>query len=57
MPILNVDQAQNVVVLKRSMRPGFAGVDNPLYTLPNTQMLFGDARESVVKLVAAVKAL
>jgi proton-translocating NAD(P)+ transhydrogenase subunit beta len=57
MPILDVDQAQNVVVLKRSMRPGFAGVDNPLYTLPNTQMLFGDARESVVKLVAAVKAL
>jgi proton-translocating NAD(P)+ transhydrogenase subunit beta len=57
MPILNVDQAQNVIVLKRSMRPGFAGVDNPLYTLPNTQMLFGDARESVVKLVAAVKAL
>jgi proton-translocating NAD(P)+ transhydrogenase subunit beta len=57
MPILDVDRAQNVVVLKRSMRPGFAGVDNPLYTLPNTQMLFGDARESVVKLVAAVKAL
>jgi proton-translocating NAD(P)+ transhydrogenase subunit beta len=57
MPILDVDQAQNVVVLKRSMRPGFAGVDNPLYTLPNTQMLFGDARESVVNLVAAVKAL
>jgi proton-translocating NAD(P)+ transhydrogenase subunit beta len=57
MPILAVDEAQNVVVLKRSMRPGFAGVDNPLYTLPNTQMLFGDARESVVKLVAAVKAL
>jgi len=57
MPILNVDEAQNVVVLKRSMRPGFAGVDNPLYTLPNTQMLFGDARESVVKLAAAVKAL
>jgi NAD(P) transhydrogenase subunit beta len=57
MPILDVDQAQNVVVLKRSMRPGFAGVDNPLYTLPNTQMLFGDARESVVKLVAAAKAL
>ncbi len=57
MPILDVDKAQNVVVLKRSMRPGFAGVDNPLYTLPNTQMLFGDARESVVKLVSAVKAL
>ena len=46
-----------MVVLKRSMRPGFAGVDNPLYTEPNTQMLFGDARESVVKLVQAVKAL
>jgi NAD(P) transhydrogenase subunit beta len=57
MPILDVDKAQTVVVLKRSMRPGFAGVDNPLYTLPNTEMLFGDARESVVKLVAAVKAL
>jgi NAD(P) transhydrogenase subunit beta len=57
MPILDVDEAQNVVVLKRSMRPGFAGVDNPLYTEPQTQMLFGDARESVVKLVAAVKAL
>ncbi len=57
MPILDVDRAQTVVVLKRSMRPGFAGVDNPLYTLPNTQMLFGDARESVVKLAAAVKAL
>jgi NAD(P) transhydrogenase subunit beta len=57
MPILDVDKAQTVVVLKRSMRPGFAGVDNPLYTLPNTQMLFGDARESVVKLAAAVKAL
>src|SRR5437870_7576391 len=57
MPILDVDKAQNVIVLKRSMRPGFAGVDNPLYTLPNTQMLFGDARESVVKLVQAVKSL
>ena len=57
MPILNVDKAHNVVVLKRSMRPGFAGVDNPLYTEPNTQMLFGDARESVVKLVQAVKSL
>jgi NAD(P) transhydrogenase subunit beta len=57
MPILDVDKAQNVIVLKRSMRPGFAGVDNPLYTEPNTQMLFGDARESVVKLVQAVKGL
>jgi NAD(P) transhydrogenase subunit beta len=57
MPILDVDKAQNVVVLKRSMNPGFAGVDNPLYTEPQTAMLFGDARESVVKLVQAVKDL
>ena len=57
MPILDVDKAHNVVVLKRSMRPGFAGVDNPLYTEPQTQMLVGDARESVVKLVQAVKNL
>jgi H+-translocating NAD(P) transhydrogenase subunit beta len=57
MPILDVDKAQNAVVLKRSMRPGFAGVDNPLYIQPNTQMLFGDARESVVKLVQALKSL
>ena len=57
MPILDVDKASNVVVLKRSMRPGFAGVDNPLYTEPQTQMLFGDARESVVKLAQAVKNL
>ena len=55
MPILNVDQAQQVVVLKRSMRPGFAGIDNELYTEPGTSMLFGDAKESVQKLVQAVK--
>jgi NAD(P) transhydrogenase subunit beta len=57
MPILNVDQSQAVVVLKRSMSPGFAGIDNPLFTEPNTMMLFGDAKESVAKLTAAVKAL
>ncbi len=57
MPILNVDQSQAVVVLKRSMNPGFAGVDNPLFVEPNTMMLFGDARDSVAKLTAAVKAL
>jgi len=55
MPILNVDQAQQVVVLKRSMRPGFAGIDNELYTEAGTSMLFGDAKESVQKLVQAVK--
>ena len=56
MPILNVDQAANVVVLKRSMNPGFAGIDNDLFYLPNTAMLFGDAKASVERLVAAVKA-
>ena len=56
MPILNVDQAANVVVLKRSMSPGFAGIDNDLFYRPNTAMLFGDAKTSVERLVAAVKA-
>jgi NAD(P) transhydrogenase subunit beta len=52
-----VDQAANVVVLKRSMNPGFAGIENELYYNPKTLMLFGDARESVVHLVAALKEL
>ena len=57
MPILNVDDSQTVVVLKRSMRPGFAGIDNPLFVNPKTVMLFGDAKESVEKLIADVKPL
>src|SRR5437773_4055282 len=57
MPILNVDQSQQVVVLKRSMNPGFAVVENPLFLNPKTVMLFGDAKESVEKLTAAVKGL
>jgi NAD(P) transhydrogenase subunit beta len=57
MPILNVDQSQQVVVLKRSMNPGFAGIDNPLFLNPKTVMLFGDAKESVEKLAASVKAV
>jgi H+-translocating NAD(P) transhydrogenase subunit beta len=56
MPILNADQARNVVFLKRSMRPGFAGIDNDLFYDSRTIMLFGDAKESLTKLVAAVKA-
>jgi NAD(P) transhydrogenase subunit beta len=55
MPILNADQARNVVFLKRSMRPGFAGIDNELFYDPRTIMLFGDAKESLARLVAAVK--
>ena len=57
MPILNVDESKAVIVLKRSMNPGFAGVDNPLFVEPNTMMLFGDAKDSVAKLTAAVKTL
>jgi NAD(P) transhydrogenase subunit beta len=57
MPILDVDKAASIVVLKRSMRPGFAGIDNALYLDPNTTMLFGDAKDSVLKLIAAVKAV
>jgi NAD(P) transhydrogenase subunit beta len=56
MPIINVDQAANVVFLKRSMRPGFAGIDNELLYDPKTTMLFGDAKESLAKLITAVVA-
>ena len=57
MPILNVDKAANVVVLKRSMNSGFAGIDNPLFDDPKTVMLFGDAKKSIDSVVAGVKAL
>jgi NAD(P) transhydrogenase subunit beta len=57
MPILNVDEATNVVFMKRSLRPGFAGIDNALLYHPKTTLLFGDAKDSLTKLVAAVKAL
>ena len=56
MPILNADQAKNIVFMKRSMRPGFAGIDNELMFDPKTMMFFGDAKESLTKLVQAVKA-
>jgi NAD(P) transhydrogenase subunit beta len=56
MPILNADQATHVVFMKRSMRPGFSGVDNLLLYDPRTVLLFGDAKDSLTKLVAAVKA-
>jgi NAD(P) transhydrogenase subunit beta len=57
MPILNVDDAQTVVVLKRSMNPGFAGIENPLFNNPKTVMLFGDAKASIDQLIADVKPL
>ncbi len=55
MPILEVDKARTVFVLKRSLNPGFAGVDNPLFYRDNTLMIFGDAKDTITKLVQAVK--
>jgi NAD(P) transhydrogenase subunit beta len=57
MPILDVDESKSVIVLKRSMRPGFAGVDNELYYNPKTSMLFGDAKSSVSEITEELKAL
>ena len=57
MPILDVDQARQVVFMKRSMRPGFAGIENELLFDPRTTLLFGDAKDSMGKLLAALKAL
>jgi H+-translocating NAD(P) transhydrogenase subunit beta len=55
MPILNVDEAKQVIVLKRSMNPGFAGIENELFYAENTAMLFGDAKASLSKLVQEIK--
>ena len=55
MPILNVDKAKTVVFIKRSMSPGFSGVDNELFYLPKTMMVFGDAKKVLTDLVAAVR--
>ena len=55
MPILDVDKARHVIVMKRSLNPGFAGVDNPLFYFENTSMFFGSAKDSVAKLVAGIK--
>jgi len=57
MPILNADHAKSIIVLKRSMNPGFAGIENDLFYNPKTSMLFGDAKASITKLVSEVKAL
>jgi H+-translocating NAD(P) transhydrogenase subunit beta len=57
MPILDVDKAHNVVVIKRSLSPGFAGVDNPLFYDPKTVMLFDDAKAALEKLIGSVKAV
>ncbi|RDI64252.1 NAD(P)(+) transhydrogenase (Re/Si-specific) subunit beta [Nocardia pseudobrasiliensis] len=57
MPVLNVDQARSVIVLKRSMNSGFAGIDNPLFYADHTSMLFGDAKKSVGAVTEELKAL
>ena len=54
MPIIKADEAENIIFLKRSMRPGFAGIDNELLYNPKTTMLFGDAKDTLQKLVTAV---
>ena len=56
MPILDVDNAQNIIVMKRSMKPGFAGIENELFFNTKTMMLFGDAKDSLNKLVEELKA-
>jgi len=56
MPIIDVDKARTVVVIKRSLSPGFAGIPNPLFALDNTLMLFGDGKKEIQELIAAVKA-
>ena len=57
MPILDVDRARRVIVMKRSLSPGFAGIDNDLFYLDNTLMFFGDAKASMSDLVREVREL
>ena len=57
MPILDVDKAKSIVVIKRSMGRGCAGIDNELYVNPKTGMFFADAKQGLADLVAAVKAV
>lgn len=55
MPILEVETAKNVIVNKRSMKPGYAGIENDLFFAPKTSMLFGDAKAAIQKLVSEIK--
>ena len=55
MPILDVDKSRTVVIVKRSLSPGFAGIPNPLFAADNTLMMFGDGKVAIQDLVAAVK--
>jgi NAD(P) transhydrogenase subunit beta len=56
MPIINVDQARTVIVVKRSLSPGFAGIPNPLFAMDNCLMMFGDGKKALLDLIAALKA-
>jgi NAD(P) transhydrogenase subunit beta len=55
MPILNADQAKNVLVIKRGKGTGFSGIENALFTLDNTRMLYGDAQSMAAELIAQLK--
>jgi NAD(P) transhydrogenase subunit beta len=57
MPILNVDESASIIVLKRSMNTGFAGIDNPLFYNEKTSLLFGDAKDSITKVTKELEAL
>lgn len=57
MPILNVDKAKTAIVIKRSLKPGYAGIDNELYGYPNCLMYFGDAKQAITKLIQELKQL
>ncbi|MFN9851898.1 MAG: NAD(P)(+) transhydrogenase (Re/Si-specific) subunit beta [Planctomycetota bacterium] len=57
MPIIDVDKAKTVIVIKRSLSPGFAGIPNPLFAMPNTLMFYADGQQAVLDIVKAVKAL
>jgi NAD(P) transhydrogenase subunit beta len=55
MPIIDVDKARSVIVIKRSLSPGFAGIPNPLFAMENTSMLFGDGKQMILDITAAMQ--
>ena len=57
MPVLNVEEAKQTIIFKRSMKPGYAGIQNPLFFKEKSKMLFGDAKDSLEKLAAELKGL
>ena len=57
MPILDADRAKHIIIMKRSMHPGFAGIDNELFYNPKTSLLFGDARKTLLDIIAEIKRL